>query len=363
MSEAKPTVIITGIAGQIGVRLLPFFSAYDITGVDAVPPATDLPLRFESLDLAKEESCLQLTSIIQELKPVGVVHLAFDPNSPGHNRTDADSMWHSSVAGTARVMEAITEANRDVHIVEKFIFQSSALVYGPDISAPANEETPLAAADFPFALQQMEADHVVKQRAPALRGCSVFMLRPQLIAGPGLHNYLLDAFRGTPQGDGKRAQRLRNKGERISYVLPFGNDYLQKRKQFLHVDDLARLVAFILARTEPESQRLTLLNAAGRGDALTVEQCIQAANAALKRAPGKLGLEKVLEYRWNAGISSVAPEFLPYMIGDSLLNTDRLQKFLGADYENVIRNTNAEAFLDSFVSVKADSVQTALTEN
>jgi nucleoside-diphosphate-sugar epimerase len=362
MSEAKPAVIVTGVAGQIGVRLLPFFSAYDITGVDTVPPATDLPLRFESLDLAKEESCMQLTSIIQELKPVGVIHLAFDPNSPGHNVTDADSMWHSSVAGTARVMEAITEANRDIHIVEKFIYQSSALVYGPDVAAPANEDSPLAAAEFPFALQLMEADQVVKQRAPALRGCSVFMLRPQLAAGPGVHNYLIDAFRGAPQGDGRRAQRLRDKRERVSYVLPFGNDYLQKKKQFLHVDDLARLVAYLLARTEPESQRLTLLNTAGRGDALTVEQCVQAAHATLKRVPGKLGLEKVLEYRWKAGISPVSPDFLPYMIGDSLVSTDRLQKFLAADYEKVIHYTNAEAFSDSFMPMKENSVQSSLTE-
>ena len=362
MSEAKPAVIVTGVAGQIGVRLLPFLSLYDVTGIDSVPPATDLPLRFESLDLAKEESCMQLTSMIQELKPIGVVHLAFDPNSPGHNVTDADSTWHSSVAGTARVMEAITEANRDVHVVEKFIYQSNVLVYGPDISEPANEDSPLAAADFPFALQQMEADQVVKQRAPALRGCSVFMLRPQLVVGTGLHNYLLDALRGAPQGDGKRAQRLRDKGERISYVLPYGNDYLQKRKQFLHVDDMVRLGAYLLARTEPESQRLTLLNASSRGDALTVEQCVKAAQATLKRAPGKLGLEKVLQYRWNAGISSVAPEFLPYIIGDSLLNTDRLQKFLGADYEKVINYTNAEAFADSFMPLKEDSVQSSLAE-
>jgi len=362
MSDAKPAVIVTGVAGQLGVRLLPFLSAWDITGLDTYPPVSSVSLRFESLDLAKEESCMQLTSIIQDLKPVGVVHLASEPNSPGQNVADTDSMWHSMVAGTARVMEAITEANRDVHVVEKFIYQSSALVYGPDISAPVGEEHPLAADDFPFALQQVEADQVVKQRAPALRGCSVFMLRPQLLAGPGMHNYLIDAFRGAPQGDGKRAQRMRDKGERISYALPYGNDYLQKKKQFLHVDDLARLVAYLLARTEPESQRLTVLNVSGRGDALTVKQCAQAAHATLKRVPGKLGMEKLLEYRWNAGISPVAPEFLPYITGDSLLNTDRLRNFLGDAYEKVIRRTNAEAFSDSFMPAKPEPVQGSLAE-
>jgi hypothetical protein len=30
------------------------------------------------------------------------------------------------------------------------------------------------------------------------------------------------------------------------------------------------------------------------------------------------------------------------------MNTDRLKKFLGDDYERVIEKTNAEAFADSF---------------
>jgi hypothetical protein len=30
------------------------------------------------------------------------------------------------------------------------------------------------------------------------------------------------------------------------------------------------------------------------------------------------------------------------------MNTDRLQKFLGSDYERVMAKTNAEAFADSF---------------
>ena len=36
------------------------------------------------------------------------------------------------------------------------------------------------------------------------------------------------------------------------------------------------------------------------------------------------------------------------MTGQYTMNTDRLHKFLGADYENVIRHTIRDAFADSF---------------
>ena len=37
------------------------------------------------------------------------------------------------------------------------------------------------------------------------------------------------------------------------------------------------------------------------------------------------------------------------MTGQYIMNTDRLKKFLGGDYERVIEKTNLEAFADSFL--------------
>ena len=47
-------------------------------------------------------------------------------------------------------------------------------------------------------------------------------------------------------------------------------------------------------------------------------------------------------------ISAIPPDAVPYMTGEYIMNTDRLKKFLGADYERVIEKTNFEAFADSF---------------
>ena len=81
-------------------------------------------------------------------------------------------------------------------------------------------------------------------------------------------------------------------------MLPRGQRYLENRIQFVHVDDMARLIARILEKTEPEAQRLTLLNVAGRGEPLTFERCIEVAQAKLVRLPGKMAFRLALKILW-----------------------------------------------------------------
>jgi nucleoside-diphosphate-sugar epimerase len=351
MGDPKPTLVVTGISGNLGTRLLPQLAGFDVIGVDLNPPATDLPLRFERMDLGEEESCRQLFVLLRDSQASAVVHLAFvlDPVRTGV--LDVNRMWHINVAGTARVMEAVTEANRDSSPVHKFIFPSSVSVYGSDLSGLVTEEHPLGAHTLPYAIHKMESDKVVQQRAPALRGCSAYMLRPHIFAGASVENYMVDAFRGTPNGPGNRAARMRSRGTRLPCVLPSGKRYLDNRIQFVHVDDMARLIVHILQKTEPESQRLTVLNVAGRGEPITFERCVEVAKAKLLRVPGKYAFRMVLQTLWGLGIVAVPPQAAPYMTGEYVMNTERLQRFLGEHYEDVIRYTTADAFADCFKTV------------
>jgi nucleoside-diphosphate-sugar epimerase len=131
-------------------------------------------------------------------------------------------------------------------------------------------------------------------------------------------------------------------------MLPSGNQYLQNRVQFVHVEDVARVVAFILKKTEPEAQRLTILNVAGRGQPLTYERCIQMAHAKLIRVPSEKLFVLVLQFLWKMKISTIPPDIAPYMTSDTLLDTLRLAEFLGVEYTNVVRYSIAEAFADCF---------------
>jgi len=355
MGSTKPSVIVTGIAGNLGVRLLPQLADYQVIGIDLHPPQTSHPLRFVPMDLGREESCRELFLLLRETRPVAVIHLAFVLDPVRAEVFDLDQMWQINVAGTARVMEAITEANRDDAIVEKFIFPSSASAYGPEVAEPLSEDAPLRPHTLPYAIHKMEADRVVQQRAPALRGCSVYMLRPHIFVGATVENYLVGAFRGTPNGRSQRAARMREQGKRLPCVLPYGKQYVDHRIQFVHVDDMARLLTYIIRKSEPEAQRLTVLNVAGRGDSLTVGTCAQMAHSKLIRVPGKWVFGLILQLMWKLGISAIPPDALPYMTGQFLVNTDRLRKFLGADYEDVIRYTITDAFADSVTSQNSAS--------
>ncbi len=354
MSAAqKETVLVTGIAGNLGLRLLAQLQDFAVVGIDMKPPSAVSSLRFERVDLGREASCKQLVQLLRESRVTSVVHLAFviDPLRTGV--LDNDRMWQINVAGTARVMEAISEVNRSGGAVRKFIFPSSVSAYGPDLPGAVKEDFPLGAHTLPYAIHKRESDEVVQARASTLGACKTYILRPHIFTGATMQNYLVGALRGTPTGKGRMAERMRHKGTRLPMLLPYGEQYLQKLFQFVHVDDMARLLVYLLRRNELDPQ-ITILNVAGRGGPLTIQACAQIAGSKISRLPGRATCRAVLRLMWNLGISGVPPDALPYMIGSYVMDTTRLQKFLGAEYQTVMQHTVEEALRDSFRPVKSE---------
>ncbi len=354
MPAGQPTVLVTGVAGNLGLRLLEQLAGFSVAGVDVIEPARDFPIRFQPVDLGEEASCRQIVDLLRETRATAVVHLAFvlDPVRAGV--LDPERMWRINVAGTARVMEAIAVVNRGGGAVEKFIFPSSISVYGPGLRVPASEDSPLGARSLVYALHKKEADEVVRLRATSLGQCSTYVLRPAIYVGATMQNYMVNVLRGAALGRGRLANWLRRKGARLPLLLPFGRQYLGRRFQFVHVDDVARLIRFILLKPERVAQ-LTVMNVAGHGAPLALGECARIAGAKITRLPGQALCQLVLRLLWSLEISAVPPEAFPYMIGEYLMDTSRLQAFLGSEYEQVIRYTCEEALEDSFHASSADT--------
>ncbi|HZR32312.1 MAG TPA: NAD-dependent epimerase/dehydratase family protein [Terriglobales bacterium] len=350
MSEGKQRVLITGVSGNLGTRVLSQLADFDVIGVDLAPPSSDKLSQFEAVDLGDETASYTLMRLLRQSDPYAVVHLAFviDPVRTGV--LDKDRMWHINVAGTARVMEAITEVNRVGGAIRKFIFPSSVSAYGSDLPLAVTEDQPLRGHTLPYAIHKRESDLVAQLRAMEISKCRSYILRPHIYAGASVQNYLMGAFRGTPSGMSQRAQTMRAEDKHLPSLLPMGRRYLDNRIQFVHVDVVARLIAYLLRRREEDPQ-LTILNVAGRGEPLTFGQCVQISGNQLVRVPGKLLFRSVLALLWKLGISGIPPEAAPYMTGTYIMDTSRLRAFLGEDYENVIRYTVKEAFADSFRAV------------
>jgi nucleoside-diphosphate-sugar epimerase len=350
MPNSAPTVLITGVAGNLGRRLVPLLGACNVIGAD-LHASNDCPVQsFHQIDLGEESSCAELARLLIEKRIDAVVHLAFvlDPLRTGV--LDPERMWRINVAGTARVLEAIAEANRMGGSVGKLVHLSSVSVYGPDLDRPATEAHPLKAHTLNYALHKKEADEVVRARARALGDCRVFLLRPHIFVGQSVQNYMVCALRGTAFGTGKLGQRLERKGRRLPLLLPMGRKYPEHKLQFIHVDDMARLIAFLLRHSRPAEQ-VTILNVAGRGDSLSVADCARMADSEIKRMPTRLLCRSVIRLMWSLGISSIPPDAFPYMVGSYTMDTTHLRNFLGPNYNQVIQYTNQDAFLDNVAEV------------
>jgi len=106
----KPSVLITGVSGNLGLRVLELLKDFDVIGVDIAPPETTSPCAvFEKVDLAEERSCGRLLELMRSYRPEAALHLAFivDPTRSGVY--DRNRMWQINVAGAGRLIEAIAE--------------------------------------------------------------------------------------------------------------------------------------------------------------------------------------------------------------------------------------------------------------
>src|SRR6185369_6982254 len=164
----RQSIIVTGVSGNLGQRLLPLLGRFNVIGLDMKEPSGAMPDRFETIDFGREASCRQLQRLIDETTASAVIHLAFvlDPLQTGV--LDVDRMWQINVAGTSRVMEAIAVVNRTGGAVRQFVFPSSVSAYGPETPGLVNEEHPLQAHTLPYAIHKKESDLVVQSRAASL---------------------------------------------------------------------------------------------------------------------------------------------------------------------------------------------------
>jgi nucleoside-diphosphate-sugar epimerase len=344
---AQPTILITGVSGQAGTCLLRLLKDFQVIGVDIREPAVpDDLFRFEAIDLAEERSCDQLLDLMRAYRPEAVVHLAFVADPLRAGLPDEKAMWQTNVFGTSRVIEAIAEHNRMTGGAGKFVFTSSAAVYGPELALPVTEDALLQARTLAYAEQQQEADRTVQDRAEGLGKCKTYILRPAAYAGAGAVNYQLEALRGVPSLRGYLGERLRRRGVRLPLLLPSRGDHLEHRFQFVHVDDVAHLIANIVRRKQAD-QQLTILNVAGRGDPLSLRRCTELAGIAVKRLPGKGFCRHAMRLLWDWGASDVPPQMLDYLLGSCFLETARVRSFLGEDYRSVIQHTCEEALVES----------------
>lgn len=260
------TWLITGGAGYIGAHVARAMTGAgervlvldDLSaGVPARLPA-DVPLvRGSSLDGGL------LKRVLTEHAVTGVVHLAAR-KQVAESVAQPTRYYQENVGGLATLLEAVAEAG-----IERFLFSSSAAVYGnPDVGL-ITEETPCAPVN-PYGETKLAGEWLVRAAGRA-HGISTVCLRYFNVAGAaapeladtGVFNIVPMVF-----------DRLtRDEAPRI-----FGDDYPTPDgtcvRDYIHVSDLAEAHLAAARRLSGGGQGGDLTVNIGRGEGVSVREMV-----------------------------------------------------------------------------------------
>jgi UDP-glucose 4-epimerase len=300
MSDPQKKILVTGASGYIAGAFLRALVARGwpgpIVGLDKVPARSPV----EGVDYLQADMLApEWRQRIEEQKPDVLVHLAFVLN-PMH---DEALMHRINVEGTEKTFAAALAAG-----VKQLVVASSATAYGafPDNPLPLREDHPIRAAELPYAYARDKGilEFFYERFRRENPTCAVAVIRPVIVFGPGVDNYL----------------------SRLIYAFPIvplpngGNTPMQ----LVHEEDVAGVLVRIV-----ETGKSGAFNVAGDGW-LTFAKICQMAKRPTLSVP-EAWLRVALKALWKTGWRRIeAPETLvDYMINPWVVSTDRVTEELG----------------------------------
>lgn len=231
----RRTVLVTGVNGFVGgnvARALGASCRVVGTGCSAGAPDASLD-GYRQMELP--DPCL--TDLLREWRPDVVVHCAGRGSVPFSTRNPA-----ADFDAGPRLVAHVLEAMRLSGIGARFVFPSSAAVYGNPQTLPVTETSPLRPIS-PYGYHKVLSEVVIRQYYE-LYGQEYAVLRIFSCYGEGLAKQLLWDV----------ACRART-----GAVELFGTG--EETRDFIHVHDLARAVEVLIAG---ETGDLTVNVAGGR---------------------------------------------------------------------------------------------------
>jgi nucleoside-diphosphate-sugar epimerase len=171
------SVFLTGGTGYLGSHLRRELEADDASVTLLVRPDTDI-------DSRPNESVVRgdVTHQIEIADAETVIHLAAQTSVDGAIE-EPTTAWKVNATGTVHALEAARAAS-----VDRFLFVSTASVYGPPESLPIDESHPLNAVE-PYGASKLAADRMVRAYHQT-SGLDTVTVRPFNTFGPAqpIHN-------------------------------------------------------------------------------------------------------------------------------------------------------------------------------
>ena len=284
------TTLVTGGAGYIGahtVRALKNASR-DVVVLDTLERGNKKAVLGAKLIVGDIADQKLVAKICRKYKVTDVVHFAAY-KAVGESMTHPMMYWQNNVASTIKLLETLISQN-----VCRFVFSSSASVYGTPKTSPTTENE-LTNPESIYAETKLAVENILKSLTAG--GLNSVSLRYFNAAGASSDNQIGEDWT-TSQNLIPRVMRALL-DDKFKFEV-FGDDYETPDgtciRDYIHVEDLA--VAHVKALEYLESAGNTLISKAiacniGTGNGTSVTQLLEMAEEVAKRkVPHTIGARR-----------------------------------------------------------------------
>lgn len=238
-------ILVTGGAGYIGshtvlrllergddVVVIDNLSNSSAESLSRVSTITGCAATFYHADILERNS---LKNIFSHHAIDAVIHFA-GLKSVAESTNQPIKYYQNNVTGSLILLEEMAAVG-----VKKFIFSSSATVYGDPKSVPLTENAPIGAASNPYGTSKFMAEQLLKDFSHTQPDCSIIALRYFNPLGAHSSGLIGEDPRGIPNNLLPYITQVAI--GKLAKLLVYGDDYSTKDgsgiRDYIHVMDLA----------------------------------------------------------------------------------------------------------------------------
>ena len=274
-------ILVTGGAGYIGshtcvellnegfeVVVIDNFSNSKSSSLDAIKKITGKNFKFYEIDYLDKDA---LNKVFEENKIDAVINFA-GFKAVGESVQKPIEYYTNNISGALNLLDVMRK-----HNVKKFVFSSSATVYGNPEKIPLTEDCKIGGTTNPYGTSKLFIEQILKDIYASDNSWDIIILRYFNPVGAHESGLIGEDPKGIPNNLMPYIAKVATK--ELKELSVFGNDYNTPDgtgvRDYIHVVDLAKGHVLALNKLEKEGKGLFIYNL-GTGTGYSVLDLVHA---------------------------------------------------------------------------------------
>ncbi len=227
-------ILVTGGAGYIGSHVVKLLrkAGYDVVVLDNLSTGHREAVLGADLVVGDMGDRVVLDKLLKEYQPDAVIHFAAFIQV-GESVEKPLKYYRNNTSGTLTLLEALVD-----HNINKFIFSSTAAVYGIPDEMPVTESTPLSPIN-PYGMSKRFVEQILKD-VSAAENFNYVALRYFNVAGADPEGELGQKYKAATHLITRALKTAKGEVEKLQIL---GTDFPTKDgtgiRDYIHINDLA----------------------------------------------------------------------------------------------------------------------------